>query len=111
MQKGQLFHVPISSIQRPAINPEMGRRMLEISEPYAVHVQNLKSKLKINPHVTVVPFLVMVDPEQCPTIVDFKYSSSNDYTYYVIGGSLSTEARRQLVKEYPLTPFFKYVEC
>ena len=35
----------------------------------------------------------------------------DDYTYYVIGGSHSAEARRQLVKEYPLTPFFKYVEC
>ena len=67
--------------------------------------------MKINPHATIVPFLVMVDLDQCPTIVDFKYSSSEDYTYYVIGGSYSAEARRQLVKEYPLTPFFKYAEC
>ena len=29
----------------------------------------------------------------------------------MIGGSHSTEAQHQLVKEYPLTPFFKYVEC
>ena len=34
-----------------------------------------------------------------------------DYTYYVIGGSHSIEARRQLLKEYPLTPFFKYAKC
>ena len=33
------------------------------------------------------------------------------YTYYVIGGSHSAEARRQLTKENPLTPFFKYTEC
>ena len=111
VRKGQLFHLPISSIQRPPIDPETGRRTLEIREPHAVHVQNLKSKMKINPHATVVPFLVMVDPEQCPTVADFKYSSSDDYTYYVIGGSHSAEARRQLVKEYPLTPFFKYAEC
>ena len=89
----------------------MGRRTLEIREPHAVHVQNLKSKMKINLYATDVPFLVMVDPEQCPTIVDFKYSSSYDYTYYVIGGSHLAEARRQLVKEYPLTPFFMYTEC
>ena len=89
----------------------MGRRTLEIREPHAVHVQNLKSKMKINLYATDVPFLVMVDLEQFLTVANFKYSSSNDYTYYVIGGSLSTEARRQLVKEYPLTPFFKYVEC
>ena len=32
-------------------------------------------------------------------------------TYYIIGGSHLAEARRQVVKEYPLTPFFKYAEC
>ena len=111
VRKGQLFHLPICSIQRPPIDPETGRRALEIREPHSVHVQNLKSKMKINPHATVVPFLVMVDPDQCPIVADFKYSSADDYTYYVIGGSHSTEARRQLVKEYPLTPFFKYAEC
>ena len=67
--------------------------------------------MKINPHATLVPFLVMVDPEQCPTISNFKYSLADDYTYYVIGGFHFVEAQRQLVKEYPLTPFFKYVEC
>ena len=73
-------------------------------------MQNLKSKMKINTHTTVVSFLVMVDPNQWPTQADFKYSSVDDY-YYVIGGSHSAKARRQLVKKYPLTPFFKYVEC
>ena len=111
VRRGQLFHLPITSIQRPPIDPVTGRRPLEIREPHSVHVQNLKSKMKINPHATVVPFLVMVDQEQCPTVADFKYSSADDYTYYVIGGSHSAEARRQLVKEYPLTPFFKYAEC
>ena len=47
--------------------------------------------MKINSHATVVPFLVMVDPDQCSTVADFKYSSVDDYTYYVIGGSHSTE--------------------
>ena len=67
--------------------------------------------MKINPHATIFPFLVMVDPDQCPIVADFKYSSVDDYTYYVIGGSHSAKARHQLVKEYPLTPFFKYAEC
>ena len=109
--KGQLFHLPITSIHHPPIDPETGRRPLEIREQHSGHVQNLKSKMKINPQAIVVPFLVMVDLDQCPTFADFKYSSSDDYTYYVIGGSQSVEAKRQLVKEYPLTPFFKYVEC
>ena len=55
-------------------------------------MQNLKSKMKINPHATVVPFLVMVDQDQFPTIVDVKYNSVDDYTYYAIGGSHSVEA-------------------
>ena len=68
VRKGQLFHLPICSIHRPPVDPESGRRPLEIREPHAVHVQNLKSKMKINPHATVVPFLVMVDPDQCPPL-------------------------------------------
>ena len=93
------------------VDPEIGKQPLEIREPHAMHVQNLKSKMSINPHATIVPFVVMVDPDQCPTIVDFKYKSIDDYTYYVIGGSHSVEARQQLVKEYPLTPYFKYSQC
>ena len=50
----------------------------------------------------------MVDPNQCPIAVDFKYKLVDDYTYYVIGGSHLTEAGWKLVKEYPLTPYFKY---
>ena len=64
--------------------------------------------MKINPHATIMSFLVMVDPEQWLTVANFKYNSANDHTYYVIGGSHYVEAQRQLVKEYPLTPFFKY---
>ena len=52
----------------------------------------------------------MVDPDQCPTNADFNYKSADHYTYYVIGGSHSTEARQKLVKEYPLTQYFKFVE-
>ena len=53
--------------------------------------------MKTNPDATIVPFLVMVDLDQYPTTTDFKY--------------ISPEARQQLVKEYPLTPYFKYDEC
>ena len=63
--------------------------------------------MKINPHATVVPFLVMVDPNQCRSVADLKYSS----VVHRIGGSDFTEAWHQLVKEYPFNPFFKHVEC
>ena len=82
VHKGQLFHLPICFIQQPSIDPETWRQALEIREPHLVHVQNLKRKMKINPHATVVPFLVVADLEQSSTIAY--------YTYYVIGGSHST---------------------
>ena len=49
--------------------------------------------MKLNPHATVVPLLFMVDPDQCPIPVDFKYKSVDDYTYYIGGGSHSAEAQ------------------
>ena len=45
VRKGQLFHLPICSIQRPPIDPEIGRQALEIREPHSVHVQNLCYRL------------------------------------------------------------------
>ena len=73
--------------------------------------ENKSARDRCSLHATVVPFLIMADPDECPTTTDFKHKSVDDYTYYVIGGSHSDEARRQLVKEYPLTPYFKYAEC
>ncbi|KAH6555676.1 hypothetical protein KP509_1Z236600 [Ceratopteris richardii] len=111
VKKGQLFHLPIIIIHRPPIDPVTGRRPLEIREPHNLHVQNLKKKMKINPHATVVPFLVMVDPTECSSVEEFNEGLFEDYTYYVIGGSHSAEARRQLVKEHPTTFFFTYAKC
>ena len=76
-----------------------------------MHVQNLKKKMKINPHATSVLFIVMVDPEECPTIESFDVRKHDQYNYFVIGGSHSAEARCQVVKDHPTTFFFKYDEC
>ena len=111
VKKGHIFTLPITLVHRPPIDPATGRRPLEIREPHNMHVQNLKKKMKINPHATVVPFLVMVDPVQCSSIAEFDISNPEKYRYFVIGGSHSAEARRQLVMEHPTTYFFKYAEC
>ena len=58
-----------------------------------MHIQNLKKKMKINPHAKVVSFIVMVDPEECPTIESFDVRKHDQYNYFVIGGSPSAEAR------------------
>ena len=76
-----------------------------------MHVQNLKKKMKTNPHVTIVPVIVMVDPEECSTTEDFYVRKHDQYNYFVIVGSHSAKARRQLVREHPTTFFFEYAEC
>ena len=96
--KGQVFNLPITHIHRPPIDEKSRCRPLEIREPHKLHVQNLKKKMKINPHATVVPFIVMVDPDECSCLEDFDVRKHDQYNYYVIGGSHSTEARRQLVR-------------
>ena len=62
VRKGQVFNLPITHIHRPPIDVKTGERLLEIRQPHKLHVQNLKKKMKINPHATTVPFIVMVDP-------------------------------------------------
>ena len=67
--------------------------------------------MKISPHATIVPFIVIVDPNECSCLEYFDVRKHESYNYYVIAGSHSAEERRQLVREHPTTYFFKYVEC
>ena len=111
VRNGQVYNLPITHIHRPPTDPKIGRRPMEIREPHKLHVQNLKRKMKINPHATVVPFIVMVDPDECDTVEKFDIRRHDQYNYFVKRGSHSAEARRKLIKEHPTTYFFKYVEC
>ena len=106
VRKAHVFNLPITHIHRPLVDVKTGRRSLEIREPHRMHVQNLKKKI----HATVVPFIVMVDPEECPTIESFDVRKHDQYNYFVIGVSHLAEAR-QLVREHPTTFFLKYAEC
>ena len=71
VRKGQVFNLPIIHIHHPHVNEKFGRRPLEIREPHKLHVQNLKKKMKINPHAKVVPFIIVVDPDECSSLGDF----------------------------------------
>ena len=87
VRKGHVFNLPITHIHRSPVDDKTGRRSLEIREPHKLHVQNLK----INPHATVVPFIVMVDPDECSRLEDFDVRKHESYNYYVIGGSHSSK--------------------
>lgn len=67
--------------------------------------------MKINPHAIVVPFIVMVNLDECSSLEDFNATKHDQYNYFIIGGSHLAEAKRQLVKEHPTTFFFKSTKC
>ena len=53
----------------------------------------------------------MVDPNECAFIQNFNFRKHSQDNYFVIGSPHSAKARRQLVREHPITYFFKYAEC
>ena len=79
-----VFNLPITHIHKPPIDARTIRRTLEIRESYKLHVQNLKKKMKINPHATIVLFIVMVDPVECATIEEFYVRKHDQYNYFVM---------------------------
>ena len=74
-------------MNRQPLDLETQRRPLEICEPHNLDVQNLKKKMQINPHATVIPFLIMVDPEHCESINDCDISNPEKYQCFVTGES------------------------
>ena len=48
VMKGQVFNLPITHIHCPPVDDKTGRRPLAIRESHKLHVQNLKTKMKIN---------------------------------------------------------------
>ena len=92
--------VPLTVSQRqvcPHTNLKIGRQPLEVRAPHTLHVKIKKAKMKINPHAIVVPFIVLVDPAQCPNKSSFENDNADVYYYYVISGSHLAEAIKQLV--------------
>ena len=77
--KGQFFNLPITHIHRPPVDENIGCRPLEIREPHKLHVQNLKKKMKINPHAMFVPFIVIVDPLECVKLEDSDVKKHEQY--------------------------------
>ena len=71
VRKGRVFNLTLTHIHHPPVDDKTGHRPLKISQPHKLHIQNLKKKMKINPHVIVASFIVMVDPDECLRLEDF----------------------------------------
>ena len=71
VRKGRVFNLTLTHIHHPPVDDKTGHRPLKISQPHKLHIQNLKKKMKINPHVIVASFIVMVDPDECSCLEEF----------------------------------------
>ncbi|MCO5583939.1 hypothetical protein L7F22_037857 [Adiantum nelumboides] len=78
--------LPISVIECPPVDPHTGKRPSEIHAVIEQHVHNLKLKMKNKPNAIVLPLLVLVDRQQCPTKHFWVKANAESYTYWVLGG-------------------------
>ncbi|KAI5056852.1 hypothetical protein GOP47_0028670 [Adiantum capillus-veneris] len=82
--------LPISVIECPPVDPDTGKQLLEVREScIEQHVHNIKFKMKDKPNAIVLPLLVLVDRQQCPTKNSWVKANAESYTYWVLGGTHS----------------------
>ncbi|MCO5600319.1 hypothetical protein L7F22_054429 [Adiantum nelumboides] len=103
--------LPISVIERPPVDPHTGKRSLEVCAVIEQHVHNLKFKMKIKPNVIVLPLLVLVDRQQCPTKNSWVKVNVESYTYWVFGDTHSLIAKQELAAEYEYVDTYKMAMC
>lgn len=65
-----------------------------------LHVENIKTLLKNNPTNFTTPFVLVVVPEDCPTVADWDPIKATTWRYRVIGGNHGARAKTELYKAY-----------
>ncbi|KAI5059576.1 hypothetical protein GOP47_0025895 [Adiantum capillus-veneris] len=103
--------LPISVIECPPVDPYTRKRPLEVRAVIEQHVHNLKFKMKNNPNAIVLPLLVLVDRQQCPTKNSWVKANAESYTYWVLGGTHSLIAKQELAAEYEHVDTYKMAMC
>ncbi|MCO5566421.1 hypothetical protein L7F22_020098 [Adiantum nelumboides] len=103
--------LPISVIECPLVDPHTGKRPLEVRAVIEQHVHNLKFKMKNKPNAIVLPLLVLVDRQQCPTKNYWVKANVESYTYWVLGSTHSLIAKQELVAEYEHVDTYKMAMC
>ncbi|MCO5559110.1 hypothetical protein L7F22_012702 [Adiantum nelumboides] len=103
--------LPISVIECPPVDAHTGKRSLEVSAIIEQHVHNLKFKMKNKPNAIVLPLLVLVDRQQCPTKHSWIKANAESYTYWVLGGTHSLIAKQELAAEYEHVDSYETAMC
>jgi hypothetical protein len=73
-----------------------------VQKIYDLHVQNIKTLLKANPENFAAPFLLEVDPRECPTKADWDENSDvhRTWRYRILGGNHGARAKLDLWQTY-----------
>ncbi|KAI5072228.1 hypothetical protein GOP47_0012334 [Adiantum capillus-veneris] len=97
---------PSTVMQTPATsNKQRKKSVIE------QHVHNLKFKMKNKPNAIVLPLLVLVDRQQCPTKNSWVKANAESYTYWVLGGTHSLIVKQELAAEYEHVDTYKMAMC
>lgn len=79
---------------------EEGEKSTLIRPVDQLHVENIKTLLMKNPTNFSAPFVLCVDPDQCPTVADWDIMLSRTWKYRIIGGNHGARAKSELYKMY-----------
>jgi hypothetical protein len=65
-----------------------------------LHLENIKNLLLERPENFVTPFVLVVDPEDCPDVDSWDPDQMSNWKYRVIGGNHGARAKQQLWDSY-----------
>ena len=88
----------VDTIDHPPLDPITQKRPLEVCSIIPAHVSNLKLQMKDKPTTNVLPFKS-----------SFVNPRIESYKYFVLGGTHSLVARKELCAEYPFVESYKTV--
>lgn len=99
----------VDIIDHPPLDPMTQKRPLEVCSIIPTHVSNLKLQMKDKPTTNVLPLLVLLDPKTCLDKASFVKSTIESYKYFVLGGTHSLVAKKELCAEYLFVESYKTV--
>ena len=67
--------------------------------------------MKHKPNAIVLPLLVLVDRQKCPKKSSWVKANAKSYTYWVLGGTHSLLAKKELATEYEHVDTYKMAMC